>query len=122
MTYEEMERSLNEWWIDCDAEALRRKDAQSSVLALIDRFAALPVIEQNLAAAVMGTWVVSEDAVKRFAALAVVEEFALLELLPQLRRLETILSPRPGPEPHYELLKVRRAIRALEEARDGHGA
>lgn len=120
MTYEEMERNLNEWWTKCNAEALRQKDAQSSVLALIDRFAALPAIEQRLAAAVIGTWLVSEDTVKRFAGLAVVEEFALIESLPQLRRLEIMLSTRPGPEPHYELLKVRRAVRALEEARDGN--
>ena len=104
---------MEAWWADTNAAASAAEESPRATFALVAEIRGLAPEDRVLADEVIGEWVLSTDESKRFDALAVVAEFAILSAIPRLRELEGRLANMSSPGAPFEAEKVRRILAGL---------
>lgn len=111
MKYEEFKNGMDAYRRTVDDEAKSLKDSFSVVLKLSAMYRKLDNEERNFADRVLAEWVLSKDECLRFDALALIDDFKVLESLPALEELAKRLYSSCTPGAPYELQKVNRIIK-----------
>lgn len=105
---------MEQWWFECDSEALTMKDSQAATIAFIKLYEQISPEERTMADQLIGEWARSDQDRRRFDALAVIDHCRVRAAAPQLRALEADLRARVDPRAPFELKKVSRILRRLE--------
>mgnify|MGYP006983745657 FL=1 len=116
MTYEEFRESMESFRKAADVEAAARKDPQLALDRMYALYKKFDEPEREMADRVLIEWSLSADIGKRFDALAIVDEFMVLDAIPALRALAGRLERSTDPGALYELKKVFRVLSALRVA------
>lgn len=95
--------------------AIRSKQSQDAIFALIERYRLLTPEERDIVDGLLAEHALSDDSLKRFDALALVDEFNIVSALPALRELERRTENATGPSAPYDWAKVNRIIGKLSE-------
>ena len=104
---------LEKAWRALDREAQARKDSHGAVIALESFYRGLPDEELSIADQVLIEWAHSDDARKRFDALALIDEFSIVAALPSLRMLAHVFEDSSEASAPYDWAKVNRIIGRL---------
>jgi hypothetical protein len=104
---------MNSFRQEVDEEGAKRKDSYFALEKLFLFYENLQNAEKPMAAEVISEWLLSVDENIRFDALAIVNEFRVLETIPALQVLARRLCDPHEPGSPYELRKVQRALRNL---------
>lgn len=113
MSADDVRFRLEEAWWDIDREAEWRKDSHSAVFALQSFYRSLTHEELPAADDVLIEWAQTQNAKKRFDALALIDEFSIVAALPALRRLVEEFEDSAEPSAPYDWSKVNRIIGRL---------
>ncbi len=113
MAYEKFRESLESFRINADVEAAAQKDPQLALDQLCALYKKFDASERAMAGRVLAEWVLAADVGKRFDALAIVEEYRVLDVAPTLRNLASRLAKSTDPGAPFELQKVQRVLSTL---------
>ena len=97
-----------------DAEAKTLKDSYLALDRLHTLYENFDEDEQTLADEVISEWALSEDEGLRFDALALIDDFGIVNAVPTLRKLIDHLKSSSTPSAPYDLKKVNRIIARLK--------
>lgn len=107
------QQDFNELWELLDREATEAKMSHRAVIALSRLYGEWnPEIRQS-ANREFGRWLHSDNARKRFDALALVEQFSIVEADRDLSQLKSRLEGMVGPEAAFELRRVTDVLTTL---------
>jgi hypothetical protein len=108
--WEAFSREVNQTYEDA-------KDSQGALLALFDRYRLLSPNEREAVNSLLAEQLASPDEGVRFDALALIREFNIGSTEPQLRSLAARLDTEMTPGAPFELAKVNRILKQLQQAR-----
>jgi hypothetical protein len=115
MDVDAMRNALLEFRTFADIRALELKDSQSVLEEMSKLYKSFNNSERPLANDVIAEWVVSDDENLRFDALALIDEFHIGEAAVALQQLLRRLAVMRTPGAPYEIEKVVRTIKLLQE-------
>jgi len=96
-----------------DDEATSLKDPYVALDRLHALYEKFTDDERRLADQILAEWVLSEDEKMRFDAIALIDDFKVVNTIPALRRLAERLMSSGVPGAPYEIKKVERVIANL---------
>jgi hypothetical protein len=99
---DEFRREMDEYWSRIDREFMEKKESHGAVMELMKLYRRLDPGEQSMAKQVIIEWLRSTESRKQFDALALVDEFRIVDALPTLRELETEAEARTDHEAAYD--------------------
>jgi hypothetical protein len=97
-------------WEQIDREAAEQKFSHQAVMEISRLYRGWDAESQRVARPAFGRWLHSDNARKRFDALALIREFRVSEATRDLQELRVRLEGETGPEAAFELRKVNEVL------------
>ena len=104
------------WRTSFDEEARSLKDSYLALERFHELYRGFDSHEREMAGQILSDWVLSADENVRFDALALVDDFKIVNAIPALTVLLSRLSSSTAPGAPYEMKKVARIKAALMPA------
>ena len=120
MNVDEFRREMNDLWTQVDRESMEKKESHGAVMELMKLYDRFDPDERATARHIIIEWLGSKEPRKQFDALALVDEFLMVEALPTLRELQTRAEERTDHEAPYDWARLNRIIGRLTEAQENH--
>ena len=113
MNVDAFRQKMESYRASVDAEAKALNDSYLALDRLHTLYESFDDIERKQADEVISEWALSEDEGLRFDALALIDDFGIVDAVPTLRKLIDILKLSNAPSAPYDLKKVNRIIAGL---------
>ena len=114
MTSKNVQKQWEDLWNVLDQEAREIKFSEEAIIKLSEVFKELSLAERGEVSKLLALWVISDDEVKRYDALALIDEFNIEMALPQLLQLERKMNKSNDHSVMFELRKIKRIINKLK--------
>ena len=121
MNMKEFRREMEAYWERIDREFMEKKESHGSVMELMKLYRRFDDDEETMAKHVIVEWLRSAEPRKQFDALALVDQFVIVEALPTLRELQAEAEERTDHEAPYEWARLNRIVGRLTQASENHG-
>lgn len=115
MNIDEFRQQMFSYWQAAEEEAKSMKDSYVVLDRLYALYKKFDAEERTMANQVLAEWTLSDSEKLRFDALALIDDFHVVPAIPTLRELAIRLESAKTPESPYELKKVKRIIKDLDE-------
>ncbi|MDB5047525.1 MAG: hypothetical protein JWO30_596 [Fibrobacteres bacterium] len=115
MTSKDFREKMEKWWEATDARAMAQKASQGALVELMKLYKEFDSEEKVQADQVLIEWINSKNEKKKFDALAMIDHFKIRSALKQLHVFQTDATQRTDPEAPFDLKKVNRILKRLEE-------
>ena len=112
----EFRQEMNDYWARIDNEAIEKKESHGAVMELMKLYRRFDDGEQRMARDVIVEWLRSPEPRKQFDALALVDEFLIVDALSTLRELQSGAEERTDHEAPYDWTRLNRIVGRLSEA------
>jgi len=116
----EFRQEMNDYWDRIDRESIEKKESHGAVMELMKLYRRFDDDEQRMAREVIVEWLRSPEPRKQFDALALVDEFLMVDALSTLRELQAEAEERTDHEAPYDWARLNRIVGRLSEAGDNH--
>lgn len=116
MKLDEFVSEMNDFWNRVDRESIERNESHGAVMELMKLYRRFDKDEQAMANQVIIEWLRYMEPRKQFDALALVDEFLIVDALPTLRELQSEAEERKDYEAPYEWARLNRVVGRLTEA------
>ncbi|MGH2750226.1 MAG: hypothetical protein ACRDK3_05045 [Actinomycetota bacterium] len=113
MNVDDFRREMNDYWFRVDREFMDRKESHGALMELMKLYRRFDAQKQLVARQVICEWLRSPEPRQQFDALALVDEFGIVEALPILRELQTEAEERTDHEAPYDWSRINRIIGRL---------
>ena len=100
-------------WAEVDRRHQESKDSQGALLELYERYALLDEAERKEVNQLLIEALEAGSETQRFDALAIINQFRIVDALEELRRLAVRLQHKDDPAAPFDLAKVNRIISRL---------
>lgn len=120
MNMSEFRQEMNHYWDQIDRESVEKKESHGAVMELMKLYRRFDDDEQRMAREVIVEWLRSPEPRKQFDALALVDEFLIVDALPTLRQLQAEAEERTDHVAPYDWSRLNRIVGRLSEAGGNH--
>jgi len=120
MSLDEFRHEMDDFWNQVDREFVEKKESHGAVMELMKLYRRFDAEEQAMARQVITEWLRSPDPRKQFDALAIVDEFVIVDALPTLRELQAEAEKRTDHEAQYDWARLNRIAGRLASASENH--